>query len=68
MRYYLLDKYKREVIELKHLDDIKEVLDSMKIKYYDYFPYEDAGYEDPYAFLEDYTLINLEGNIIEVEI
>lgn len=67
MRYYLLDKYKREVIEMKHLDDIKEVLDSMKIKYYDYFPYEDAGYEDPYTFLEDYTLINLEGNTIEVE-
>ena len=67
LMYYLLDKYKKEVIEMKELEDIRVVLDSMKIKYYNYFPYEDAGYEDPYAFMEDYKLITLAGNIIEVE-
>ena len=65
--YYLLDKYKKEVIEMKELEDIRIVLESMKLKYYNYFPYEDAGYEDPYNFLEDYKLITLSGKTIEVE-
>ena len=65
--YYLLDKHKKEVIEIKNIEPIKFILDSMKIKYYDYFPYEDAGYEDPYNFMEDYALITFNGNEIEAE-
>lgn len=65
--YYLLDTQKKEVIEMKEVPDIEEVLESIGITYYKFFPYEVAGYEDPYAFMEDYKLINLKGSLIEVE-
>lgn len=58
MYYYLLNKWHKEVIEISaENSEYLPIFDSMKIKYYDYFPYEEAGYEDPYAFLEEYKLI-----------
>lgn len=58
MYYYLLDKWHKEVIEMSAENSgYLKVFDSMGIKYYDHFPYEEAGYEDPYTFLEDYKLI-----------
>ena len=70
--YYLLDKRKKEVIELIGHSDILGLLNSMKIKYYDAFPYAEAGFEDPYTFMDEYRLIKLSadnnGNLIFVEI
>ena len=58
MYYYLLDKWNKEVIEITNPTekDLK-VFKSMGIKYYEDFPYEAAGFEDPYAFMEEYKLI-----------
>lgn len=59
MYCYLLDRQKKEVIEAKAEDSTIKIFTSMGLKYYEEFPYEAAGYEDPYAFMDDYTLIKL---------
>lgn len=62
MYIYLLDRYKKEVVELKNNSDIIAILDSLKIKYYGDFPYEAAGFEDPYSFMDEYKVIKLKGD------
>lgn len=58
MYCYLLDKWNKEVIEIKKPTekDLK-IFSSMGIRFYKEFPYEEAGFEDPYAFMEEYKLI-----------
>jgi hypothetical protein len=71
MYYYILDKHNKKVFEFNTENnfDYRPVFTSMGIKFYDEFPYEYAGYDDPYVFLSDYTLIKFKDNqeIIEVE-
>ena len=62
MYIYLLDRYKKEVVELKDNSDIIAILNSLKIKYYEDFPYEAAGFEDPYSFMDEYKVIKLNGD------
>jgi hypothetical protein len=62
MYIYLLDKSKKEVIELKQHSDIVAILGSLGIKYYEEFPYAAAGYEDPYEFMDNYKLIKLKSD------
>lgn len=35
---------------------------------YDYFPYENYGYEDPYSFTNAWIVLNTKGDIIEYKI
>ena len=68
MYYYFFDRAKREVTEMTDLSDKDKVIfKTFGIKYYDHFPYEEAGFEDPYAFLEHYKLVKLVNNVFEVE-
>jgi hypothetical protein len=63
MYYYFFDRNKKEVIEMSELTEANIALfKAFNVPYYDHFPYEEAGYEDPYSFLEDYTLIKLKGH------
>ena len=59
MYCYLLDKSKKEVIELRAVPDVIHVLNSLGIKYFEEFPYEAAGYEDPYSFMDDFTVVKV---------
>ena len=59
MYYYLLDKHSGKVFEFKPLQKTLNILKSMGIKCYDHFPYEEAGFEDPYTFMDNYDLIKL---------
>lgn len=71
MYYYLLNAWQKEVIEIHNPTERElKLFDSMGIKYYTEFPYEKAGYEDPYSFMEDYKLIKFlpEPNSISMEV
>lgn len=35
---------------------------------YDYFPYKNYGYEDPYSFANNWIVLNTEGDIIEYNV
>ena len=35
---------------------------------YDYFPYENYGYKDPYSFTNNWIVLNAEGDIIEYHV
>ena len=71
MYYYILDKGNKRVFEFTGEPNAstKAILNSMAIKYSQIFPYESAGYEDPYSFMEDYEIIKINPNnfVIEVE-
>jgi hypothetical protein len=64
MYYYLLDKHKKEVLEFNYDEKTFTMLRSMGIKCYEHFPYEEAGFEDPYAFMDEYKVIKLADNIL----
>jgi hypothetical protein len=54
MYYYFFDKNRKEVIEMSELSEKNIALfKALSVTYYDHFPYVEAGYDDPYAFLED---------------
>lgn len=71
MYYYILDKYNKRVFEFAGEPSIetKLILNSMGIKYSQTFPYELAGYKDPYNFMEDYEIIKIKADnfVLEVE-
>lgn len=71
MYYYILDKGNKRVFEFvgEPSTETKLILNSMGIKYSQIFPYELAGYEDPYNFMEDYEIIKIKADnfILEVE-
>ena len=71
MYYYILDKYNKRVFEFakEPNEETKLILKSMGIKYSQEFPYAEAGYEDPYAFMEDYEIIKIKPDsfVLEVE-
>lgn len=67
MYYYFLDKHRKEVTEMQDISEKDKVIfGSLGIPYFDHFPYAEAGFEDPYEFLENYTLIKLVDNVFEV--
>ena len=67
MYYYLLDRHRKEVTEMMDISDRDRIiLKSLGINVYENFPYEEAGYENPYDFLEEYKLIKLVNNVFEV--
>lgn len=35
---------------------------------WNHYPYEEYGYEDPYAFTNDWVVLNSAGNIIEYDV
>lgn len=35
---------------------------------YNHFPYEEYGFEDPYAFVNEWSFTNAEGNTIEYNV
>lgn len=71
MYNYILDKHNKRVFEFAGEPSVtsKQVLKSMGIKYTSIFPYEEAGYENPYDFMEDYEIIKINANnfVMEVE-
>jgi hypothetical protein len=70
MYYYILDKGNKRVFEfLEGADEgNKELFIAMEIKLYDVFPYEEAGYSDPFSFMDDYEVIKFfRPAIIEVK-
>ena len=71
MYYYILDKHNKRVFEFagEPSAETKLILNSMGIKYSQTFPYELAGYEAPYNFMEDYEIIKIKADnfILEVE-
>lgn len=70
MYYYILDRENKRVFEFKENKDNgnKIIFLSMGIKLHNDFPYMTAGYEDPYAFMEDYELIKFSEDRGEVEV
>ena len=71
MYNYILDKHNKRVFEFEGelSNENSIILKSMGIKYSPVFPYDAAGYEDPYSFMEDYEIIKVNANnfLLEVE-
>lgn len=69
MYYYILDKGNKRVFEFAEGADggNKSLFLAMGIKLYYVFPYEEAGYEDPYSFMDDYEIIKFfRSGVVEV--
>lgn len=70
MYFYILDKEQKWVFEIKcareTADRIAEAC-SPNENFYETFPYEAAGYSDPYSFMEEYKVINVEGEDVVIE-
>ena len=70
MYYYILDKGNKRVFEFSEGADggNKDLFTVMGIQLHYVFPYEAAGYEDPYNFMEDYEVIKFHttNGVVEV--
>ena len=69
--YYILDQFSKRVFEfpVETYEKLKPLFSSMLIPIHFEFPYEAAGYEDPYSFMEDYQIITFaesNGDIVEI--
>ena len=71
MYYYILDKGNKRVFEfIEGADnDNKEIFKSMGIKIYSEFPYVEAGFDNPFDFMDEYKIIKFftQHGSIEVE-
>lgn len=70
MYCYILDKYNKRVFEFAEEPsaETKLILNSMGIKYSQTFPYELAGYKDPYNFMEEYEIIKIKADNFVLEV
>ena len=67
MYYYFLDKENKIVFEIKCSDQAADYFADMGLNLSEVFPYEEAGYEDPYSFMDEYKIVKVEDSFIEVE-
>ena len=70
MYYYVLDKEQKLVFEIKCAKATAEHIAATCLSYenfYETFPYEEAGFSDPYSFMEEYKVINVDGEDVIIE-
>jgi len=65
---YIVYPTKEICIEIEDIEKARIYAKIFGGVFYDHFPYEEYGFEDPYAFCNTWTITNQDDDIIEYEV
>ena len=62
---YIVDEKNKTIIETESMEHAIWYAKAFNKMALSYFPYADYGYEDPYNFTNDWTVIGTDGNVVK---
>lgn len=63
---YIVDRKNKVCIE-KEAEEAPAYANAFQLEHYPHFPYEELGYDNPYAFLREWDVYDRHMNLIKIE-